>query len=200
MDTVRKWTQNEVFRWVATIVGALLAVWVIQALFAKPFTIPSESMLPTMEIGDHVFADRLTYRFRSPQNGDIVVFHPPKGAASATCSQKNIDGFCVQPGPTDDSIYFVKRIVGVGGDRIQLREGHLFRNGKAVNEPYIRPCSGSGCTWAHPLTVPKGTYFMMGDNRGDSLDSRYWGPIPQSAMIGVVRARYWPINRLQWFS
>jgi signal peptidase I len=89
----------------------------------------------------------------------------------------------------------VKRIVGVPGDTIAVRNGHVIRNGKAAAEPFARECSGSACNLG-PITIPKGSYFLMGDNRGNSDDSRFWGPVPRSWIIGEAVISYWPLDRV----
>jgi signal peptidase I len=168
----------------------------VQAAVVKPFKIPSGSMEPTLEIGQRVLVNRLAFDFHSPHRGEVVVFHPP---SSLNCA---VD---VQPGepcPRGDSqpssTYFVKRVIGLPGDRISIRDGHPVINGRELtHEPYITPCGEAAeCNMPVTITVPPGHYFMMGDNRGNSDDSRFWGPIPESWMIGDVFFTYWPPDRL----
>jgi signal peptidase I len=92
---------------------------------------------------------------------------------------------------------FIKRVVAVGGDTIAIRGGHAIRNGVRAREPFTAPCGGgSGCDFPNAVRVPRGSVFVMGDNRGDSDDSRFWGPVPVSAVIGKAFATYWPLQRL----
>jgi len=184
---------------IATIGLALLLAESVQAAIVKPFVIPSESMEPTLIPTQRVLVNRLAYDFGSPQRGDIVVFHPP---VSLSCPENvPITEPCPQSGPHASSQYFVKRVIGVPGDRIALRNGHPVINGKVLtDEPYIMPCGGAtDCTMPRAITVPRGEYFMLGDNRGDSDDSRFWGPVPESWIIGEVFATYWPPDRIGFF-
>ena len=168
----------------------------VQAAVVKPFRIPSGSMEPTLEVGQRVLVNRLVYDFQSPHRGEIVVFHPPD---SLTCA---VAVGATEPCPRGSghpaSDYFVKRIIGLPGDRISIREGHPVINGhELTNEPYITPCGDAEeCNMPDTITIPPGHYFLMGDNRGDSDDSRFWGPIPESWIVGAVFFTYWPPDRV----
>ena len=168
----------------------------VESAIAKPFRIPSGSMEPTLTIGQRVLVNRFIYNLHGPHRGDIVVFHPPK---TLTCGVLAPLG---SPCPTahgrEGSAYFIKRVVAVGGDTLAIRDGHPVVNGRELaNEPYIRPCAdGEGCNLPRPITIPKGTFFAMGDNRGDSDDSRFWGPVPDSWLTGEAFLSYWPLDRL----
>ena len=168
----------------------------VQAAIVKPFKIPSGSMEPTLKIGQRVLVSRLSYRFSSPARGDVVVFHPPTDltcAVSVTPEEP-----CPRAHAQAAGSYFVKRVIGLPGERISIREGHPVINGhELTNEPYITPCGeGDGCNMPQTITVPAGDYFMMGDNRGDSDDSRFWGPVPASWIVGPVFLTYWPPDRI----
>jgi signal peptidase I len=172
----------------------------IQAFIVKPYRIPSGSMIPTLEISQRVLTNRLD---TSPSLGDVVVFHPPAGAdpQPAVCGNPNQGSGRAQPCDTptrnESSQTFIKRVVGLPGDRIQILNGHVYRDGKREKDTYIRPCSpGEDCNFPGSITVPAGYYFMMGDNRGDSDDSRYWGPVPKKWIIGVAFFTYWPPDRI----
>ncbi len=192
---------------VVTVALALSLALAVQAWAVKPYQIPSGSMEPTLDIGQRVLVNRFIYHFKSPQIGDIVVFHPP---ASADHSGKEcgvtIDGrepevvgeSCPKPTIEESSQNFIKRIVALPGDTLSIKDGHPVVNGvEKTNEPYITPCgSGSACNLPKPITVPPGYYFMMGDNRGASDDSRFWGPIPKAWIIGEAFATYWPPDRI----
>jgi signal peptidase I len=107
---------------------------------------------------------------------------------------------CSQPTPQESSVRFVKRIVAGPGDTITIQNGHVIRNRQPEPEGYTRPCVISdNCTYSTPITVPAGYWYMLGDNRGQSDDSRFWGPVPKSWMLGPVVATYWPLDRLGVF-
>lgn len=190
---------------VVTAIGLALA---IQAFLVKPFRIPSESMEPTLVPTQRVLVDRIGARFGKPKLGDIIVFHPPKGAEDAGATSESRcgnprqgQGFpqaCDRPTNQKASTNFIKRVVGLPGDRIAIRNGRVLRNGVPEKDSYIRPCAPSDgdCNFPKPILIPPGHYFMMGDNRGQSLDSRFWGPIPRSWIIGGAFATYWPPKRI----
>jgi signal peptidase I len=160
-------------------------------------------MEPTLHIGQRILVDRLGNDFSGPKLGQVWVFHPP---ASETCSNGN-QGLtssgredpeaCDTRGSHESGQTYVKRVVGLPGDRLSIRNGHVFRNGVREHDSYTIPCDGGGeCWFPKTFTVPKGDYYMMGDNRPDSLDSRFWGPVPRSWMIGSAFFTYWPPNRV----
>ena len=187
---------------VATALGLALA---IQAFIVKPYRIPSGSMEPTLHINQRVLVDRIGSDFTSPHLGDIIVFHPPKGYNDG-CANPNegenqagqdSSRACDVPQSTPSSETFIKRVVGLPGDRISIRDGHVIRNGVAEHDSYIVPCgSGAPCTFPRTITIPKGDYFMMGDNRPNSEDSRFWGPVPKAWIIGKAFFTYWPPDRI----
>ncbi len=178
----------------------------IQAWIVKPYQIPSQSMEPTLIVGQRVLVNRFIYHFESPSIGDIVVFHPPTGADSGSECGITVKGRqpievgepCPRPTKSESSQNFIKRIVAGPGDTVSIREGHPVVNGvEKKSEPYTNPCSdGAACNLPKPITVPPDYYFMMGDNRGASDDSRFWGPIPRSWIIGKAFATYWPPDRI----
>ncbi len=178
-----------------SVVGTMLLV---QAFLVKPFSIPSESMVPTLEIGQRVLADRVSFRFSNPERGDVVVFKPPAGAEQDACGVRHPnDSACPRPTPKRSDTNFIKRVVAVEGDRLKVLAGRVYLNGKRQDEPFIRPDSECGiCDLPREITIPKGQYFMMGDNRGESADSREWGPVPKKWMIGKAFVTYWPPTRL----
>jgi signal peptidase I len=185
---------------VATVAVAVGLALLIQAFIVKPYRIPSPSMVPTLAIGQRVLANRL---ISHPSVGDIVVFHPPQGADPATpvCGNPNQGGGqpqpCDKPTAAQSTQTFIKRVVGGPGDRISIVNGHVIRNGVREQDPYIEPCgSDSSCNFRQPIVVPPGDYFMMGDNRGASDDSRFWGPVPDKWVIGVAFFTYWPPDRI----
>jgi signal peptidase I len=188
---------------VLVVAVALGMALVIQAFLVKPYKIPSQSMVPTLVEHQRVLVNRLGMRFSDPDVGDVTVFHPPAGAllgGGKACGVEPPEGSpCPRPTPerAGRKTNFVKRIVAGPGDTLAIEDGHVIRNGKRVREPYMRPCeSGELCDFPKAIKIPKGYYFMMGDNRGQSDDSRFWGPVPRKWIIGQAFATYWPPNRL----
>ena len=193
---------------IVTIVAAALAIaFVVQLVLVKTYRIPSGSMEPTLDIGQRVLVNRIGMRFGDPSVGDIVVFHPPTGAdnAGAPACGAPTEGLgssraCSTPTSDRSDQTFIKRVVGAGGDRIQIRDGHVIRNGRREADAFTNPCGGGqGCTFDGVITVPEGSFFMMGDNRGQSDDSRFWGPVPKKWVIGTAIATYWPPKRVGLF-
>jgi signal peptidase I len=191
---------NSIVEFVLIVVIALALAFGIQAFVVKPYRIPSESMVPTLVIGQRVLVDRLGNDFENPHIGEIVVFHPPEGAVTQDppCGEPvTAAQICAEPTPQEASVNFIKRVVAGPGDTIAVKDGHVILNGKLQKEPFINPCAGgTGCNFPTPITVPPGHWFMMGDNRGESDDSRFWGPVPKSWIIGDAFATYWPISRI----
>jgi signal peptidase I len=178
--------------WLITIGLALGFVLVFEAEIAKPYRIPSSSMEPTLHcarpglgcqarFSDRVLAAKIVYRFRSPQRGDIVVFKTPPRTAQV-CSARESDTF-------------VKRLIGLPGDTVSERNGYVYVNGRRLDEPYIAPKDRDRRTETWARLAP-GQYFMMGDDRSLSCDSRDWGPVPRQNLIGPVVVTYWPPTRL----
>jgi signal peptidase I len=182
-----------------TIVAVALGLALgIQAFVVKPFRIPSESMVPTLAVSQRVLVDRLSYRFGDPDRGDIVVFKPPKGADTDACGVQHSDRAAC-PRPTDErsDTNFIKRVVALGGDRLKVVGGQVYINGKRQEEPFIRADDAcSICNLPEEITIPEGHFFMMGDNRGESADSREWGPIPEKWIIGKAFVTYWPPGKI----
>jgi signal peptidase I len=186
---------------VALAVGLAL---LIQAFLVKPYKIPSGSMEPTLDIGQRVLVDRVGYHFGSPDVGDIVVFHPPTGAVGSApkCGVAQPEGeVCPQPVDQESDTNFIKRIVAGPGDELSIKDGHPVVNGVMAKEDFINPCHDPSpkpnrCNFPKPITIPPNEYFMMGDNRGSSDDSRFWGPVPRDWIIGQAFLTYWPPDRI----
>jgi signal peptidase I len=183
--------------WVVTIAGAVAIVLLIKAYVVNPYRIPSSSMEPTLHcarpaqgcearFSDRVLANRFIYHFTDPKRGDIVVFKTPP-EAQVKCGA----------GGT-----FVKRIIGLPGDRLEVRlikgSGYVYINGGRLNEPYIQPSRRENASPFSAVRVPQDQYFMMGDNRSQSCDSRAWGTVPRKNIIGKVFMTYWPPNRISF--
>jgi signal peptidase I len=165
---------------------AVGVVLVFEAEIAQPFRIPTSSMEPTLRcarpgegctatFSDRVLAAKIVYRFRDPERGEIAVFHAPPAAAAHGC-----------PGST-----FVKRVIGLPGELVSERNGYVSIDGRLLAEPYVRPGYRDDTTKTWPR-LGSGEYFMIGDHRDDSCDSRVWGPVPRANFIGPVVATYWP--------
>lgn len=190
---------------VVTVAVAVGLALLIQAFVLKPYKIPSGSMLPTLAIDQRILVNRLDTH---PGIGKVVVFHPPHGAdlEQGQCANSQ-QGFsaegaalaapCDRPLASESEQTFVKRVVGLPGDVLRIVGGHVIRNGKREPDAYIAACGGAAeCTFSHSIRVPAGDYYMIGDNRGDSDDSRYWGPVPQRYLIGAAFFTYWPPGRI----
>ena len=170
--------------------------WAIAGLPAKAHVgsalveqIPSETMLPTLRLRDTVLVDTTAYRHQRPRLGDIVVFRPPAGAERVTssCGRRPPAGqACAVAIPRVLDVLFIKRIVALPGDRISIRGGRMVRNGRRAQESFITPClmHEAGCHFPRTFTVPRGRYYLLGDNRGASDDSRYWGPVAAAQIVG----------------
>jgi signal peptidase I len=186
---------------VAMAIGLALG---IQALVVKPFQIPSESMEPLFVPGERVLVNRMSYSIGGdPSIGDVIVFHPPDGA-DGNGRECGVEPKPNQPCPegTDEPSEqnFIKRIVAGPGDELYVENGHPVVNGEVAEEDFIKRCgAGSGCNLTEPITIPADQYFMMGDNRGSSDDSRFWGPVPEDWIIGKAFFSYWPPKEVGLF-
>jgi signal peptidase I len=175
--------------WGVTLAVAALFVLVFEVEVAQPFRVPTSSMEPTLlcarpgdgctaRLNDRVLVAKIVYRFRDPRRGEIAVFHAP-AAARRLCSE----------GGT-----FLKRVIGLPGDVVSEQGGVVYLNGKRLAEPYLSRRTRDSDTRTWPMLKP-GEYFVMGDNRLGSCDSRTWGPVPRASFIGPVVATYWPPTR-----
>ncbi len=189
---------NSLVELVVIVAVALGLALGIQALLVKPYRIPSESMVPTLEIGQRVLVNRLGARFGEPEVGNVTVFHPPAGADTNECGAPTEgDEVCARPTEERADVNFIKRVVAGPGDTIAIEDGDVILNGERQEEPFAEPCGGgSECDFPDEVTIPEGHYFMMGDNRGASDDSRFWGPVPEEWIIGGAFATYWPVDRV----
>ena len=173
------------FEIVETLVLTLIIFFVIQTFVAQPYQIRQQSMETTLEPDQYVLVDKLTPRFDAYKRGDIVVFMPPEGWAR-----------------DDPPTPYIKRVIGIGGDKIEIRGGKVLVNGVTLIEPYVfKEADGSTQETEDPLqaekwTVPDGDLFLMGDHRKMSADSREFGPVELDKVIGRAWLRYWPINTL----
>jgi signal peptidase I len=182
-----------------TIVAVALGLALgIQAFLVKPFRIPSESMVPTLQVGQRVLVDRVSGHFSNFGRGDILVFKPPEGAETNSCGVQHAEtSSCPTPTKQRSDTNFIKRVVAVGGDHVKVVGGAVYLNGVRQKESFADLSSDCElCNLPDEITIPKGYYFMMGDNRGASADSREWGPIPKKWVIGKAFATYWPPKKI----
>ena len=197
-----KSTTSSIVELVVIVAVALGLAFGIQAFIVKPYRIPSGSMEPTLSIGQRVLVNRIGMQFSEPHVGEIAVFHPPKDATQEVCGPsphviKLGGAACSEPELEKSSVNFIKRVVAGPGDVISIVNGHVIRNGKREQDSYIRECGTSPeCNFPTPIKIPAGHWFMMGDNRGESDDSRFWGPVPTKWIIGGAFATYWPPDRI----
>jgi signal peptidase I len=187
---------------VILLISFALVFGFVRPFVVEAFYIPSQSMVPTLKVQDRVLVNKFIYRFSEPQRGDIVVFQSVEGGPLPPPQnpiKKAIRYFRVLVGaeaptgaPRED---LIKRVVGVPGDEIAVRGGTLFVNGEPQIEPYVNKKFPDRSTFA-PTTVPEGHYFMMGDNRANSRDSRFFGPVPKKNIEGEAFLRFWPPDRI----
>jgi signal peptidase I len=172
---------------VVLVVGAAV-VYVVGHRHFKRERLPSESMQPTIKLGEVVTMDTAAYDDRPPAIGDIVAFHAPAGveAGGGCAGQRTQRQMCPRPASRRSRVLYVKRIVAGPGDRVAIAGGRVVRNGRRVREPYTQACSGDACDLPRPIVVPAGDYLILGDNRGASDDSRFFGPIPRGWIVGRV--------------
>jgi signal peptidase I len=180
----RSSTTRRVVEWCLVIGGALLVAYLIQLTSLQAFSIPSESMLPTLHKGDRVLVNKWSYRLHDVHRGDVVVFTRPPAVTDTTI---------------DD---LIKRVVGLPGDQVTFTGGHVEIDGQVLDEPYLPPHMRTddvgpiGCPVEHPCVVPDDQIWVMGDNRINSEDSRWFGPIPESTVVGRAAVRIWPLDRI----
>jgi signal peptidase I len=187
--TIFKWAVPlALVEWVVLIGSALVIALLIKTFLFQAFYIPSESMRPTLNVGDRVLVNKMSYRLHDVNRGDIVVFETPPNAEDANGRIKDL----------------VKRVIALPGETIETRDGVVHVNGRQLEEPYLRngvktcaPNSSPGtCADVEPTVIPSDHVFVMGDNRGASKDGRSFGAIEESSIVGRVFVRIWPLNDL----
>lgn len=175
------------------ILTALILAFLLKSFVVQAFYIPSESMMPTLDVGDRVLVEKLSYRFGGPARGDVIVFRNPGAAPSESLAdsvRSFLEGFGLGPGSKD--LDLIKRVVGLPGETVEVRAGVVHVNGAALPESYQLP---DGRT-VPPVVVPAGQYWMLGDNRGNSRDSRFGlGTVREDAVIGRAFLVLWPPGR-----
>ena len=162
--------------WVVIIGGAFLVAFVVKTFLIQAFFIPSGSMLPTLHEDDRVLVNKLSYDLHDVHRGDLVVFERPENEAAGQIKD------------------LIKRVVGLPGERIESRDGAVYIDGDLLEEPYL--ADGAETTGLEPQTVPEGHVFVMGDNRGDSMDSRVFHAINEDLIVGRAFVRVWPLPDL----
>jgi signal peptidase I len=172
----QKTTENPWLEGLKTIGLSAVLAFGIRTFVAEARYIPSGSMLPTLQINDRLIVDKLGYHFKNPERGDVVVFSP-----TDTLEKQNFHDA------------FIKRVIGLPGDKVEVKGGRVFINDQALRESYVAedPQYQYG-----PVTVPQDAYLVLGDNRNNSYDSHYWGFVPRDRIIGRAVVRFWPMNRL----
>ncbi len=169
-----------IFEFVVVIAAALALSFVVRTFVVGVYEVPSGSMESTIEVGDRILSEKISYRFSQPAKGDIITFE----------------------NPTDEDVVLVKRVIATAGDVVDISNGNLYINGELQNEPYTsgKPTyeltsAYDGKRISYPYAVPEGHVWVMGDNRTNSSDSRYFGSVPTSTITGRVFFRYWPFDR-----
>ena len=168
--------ENPIIELAKTLLSAAILAFGIRSCVAEARFIPSESMLPTLEIDDRLIVEKISYRFRKPERGDVVVFSPTDALKEENYKEA-----------------FIKRVIGLPGDVVEVKEGNVYVNDRKLAEKYILDAPNYDYG---PIKVPEGEYLVFGDNRNNSYDSRYWGFVPLENLIGRAAVRFWPPNRL----
>jgi signal peptidase I len=178
----KRWRHKGLVEWIIVLAVAVSVSLLVRTFVVQTYFIPSRSMKPTLHIGNRILVDKLAVDFGTINIGDIVVFKAPPGVATQ-CHDKVAD--------------LVKRVIGVPGDTLTSRGNTIYVNGAPLKE-----------NWTHyeplgppikKITLRPGRYFMMGDNHADSCDSRYWGTVPRSDIIGKVFLKFWPLSQWHWY-
>jgi signal peptidase I len=183
---------------VETVIIVVVLVVLIRSFVGEPRWIPSSSMEPGLQIGDNLIVEKISYRFSQPKRGDIIVFYPPDNVQEL---DPTVWGkFTRMIGFFTKNEAFIKRIIGTPGDTIHVVPNRgVYINGDLLDEPYQKEVFSGICKSdmiCGPYTVPTNTYFMMGDNRNNSTDSRYWGVLPKERIVGKAVFRFWPLTRI----
>ena len=166
---------------VETLVISLSIFLVVYLFFMQPHQVNGQSMVPNFQSGEYVLTDKISYRFRNPERGEVVIFHAP---SAAHC-------------PKGTGCDFIKRVIALPGETVEVKNNHIYINGKILPEEYIpddfetRP---GEYTRGRAITIRSDEYFLLGDNRPYSSDGRAWGPVPKDQIVGKAFFRYWPFN------
>lgn len=167
--------RSVVWEWIETILIALILALLLRTFVVQPFQVHLSSMHPTLEEGDFILVNKLAYKFGTPNRGDVVVFLPPGGQMEKP---------------------YIKRVIGLPGETVDIKDGRVYVNGTLLEEPYALG-ETSGGKYNH-IVVPEGTVFVMGDNRMNSSDSRYFGPVSIDSLEGKTFLCFWPFSHFKW--
>jgi signal peptidase I len=178
----RRRLRRTLLEWAAVIAGGIVIALLVEAFFIQAFWIPSPSMVPTLEVGDRVLVNKLSYKLHDVHRGDVVVFSRPPGASQTEDGKEIKD--------------LIKRVIAIGGDTVEAKQGRVYVNDKAIDEPYLEP--GTPTNDLPRQRIPDGHVFVMGDNRTNSEDSRVFGPIDESDIVGRAFIRVLPITNIGW--
>lgn len=173
-----KWLKGWIFDWAETLIFALVLALIIRAFFLQVFWIPSGSMIPTFDIKDRIVVNKVVYHFSAPQRFDVIVFRSV-------------------PAMGDQKKDLIKRLIGLPGEKLQLKKGTVFINDVPLTEKHSMNLDF--CDFG-PVMVPADSYFVLGDNRPASADSRYWGFLPTKNVIGPAFLQIWPLNKIRLIS
>ena len=157
------------------VIVAVVSIYLVYAFIAQPFKVDGKSMEPNFSTGDYLIVDEITYRFREPVRGEVIVLH----------------------NPTNEEEFFIKRVVGLPGEQILVSDNKVFVDGERIDEEYLSTDIKMSDT--PPFELREDEFFVMGDNRGSSFDSRDWGPLGRHQIVGVVRIRFWPFGEAQTY-
>ena len=183
-------TTRSIIEWIAVIGGALIVALVIKTFLIQAFYIPSGSMETTLEIGDRVLVNKLSYRVHDVNRGDLVVFEAAEGEGDCGQPVNQAAASAAEGGIKD----LIKRVIGLPGDVVEGRDGQILVNDRILVEPYLD--EGITTSDFEPVTIPEGCVWVMGDNRSDSRDSRSFGPIDEDQIVGRAFVRVWPLTNL----
>jgi signal peptidase I len=179
---MRRGRVRGVREWIIVLVGALVVAFVVRGFVLQSFFIPSGSMEPTLLVHDRVLVNRLAYKTHKPNRGDVIVFARPPGV------------------PSDDKVKdLIKRVIGLPGDTIEFKEDKVIVNGRILNEPYLTAGTPTKAkTLGDKIVVPDGKLLVLGDNRENSHDGRFFGPIDQDLIVGRAFVLVWPVKDIGW--
>lgn len=165
------------FETIKVVLISMAIILPIRYFLIQPFYVEGASMEPTFNSNEYLLVDEITFRFQQPKRGDVVVFHYPR----------------------DPRQFYIKRVIGLPGDTIAIREGIVYINNQKLDEPYLDELR-IGDSNLEPTTIPDGSYYLLGDNRANSLDSRIFGPVEKKFVVGRVWLRGWPIDKFSFFT
>ncbi len=170
-------TTNFIKDIVLPIIIALVIVVILRHFVIGMYFVPSGSMIPTLQLNDHVVVTKFSYQLNEPERGDIIVFKYPPNEEQGL-----------------KEVFYVKRLIGLPGEKLEIKDNTVYINDKPIKETYLN--TGTDMPDYGPITIPEESYFAMGDNRNHSSDSRIWGYVPKHDLVGKAQIIYWPFNRI----